>query len=801
VSGTDPDPRPDQPIDSTRAYRPGDAAPQPPAENLPKIPGITLHFELARGGMGVVYSGRQDFLDRRVAVKLLSVELGGESFVQRFQREAKILAGIKHPNIVACHMAGQTDDGQSYLVMEFIDGPSLKKWIADHGPVPVKAALRTARAVGQALAHAFTLGVIHRDVKPENILLETVTSTALDVTFPFTPKLVDLGLARASSGSASLGLTSPGSVMGTPATMSPEQYDEPDAVDFRTDVYGLGCALYEMLVGRAAFRGKRLSDIVAKKREPVAPDPCAENPEVPAAVGALVQSMLATDREDRPRSYRDLDEQLTTLLGAIASAPTRTATQRFVGEETEVTTFRRPTLTPDEPSAPPAKTVAKTPSKGPAKPPGKDAGGSGPGLLKTAEINFLAEALGGPAGADPAAAEPQFHTRPPAGGAPAAPQWSTRPPAPPEPVGGSTHASAPPAAPTPLVAKSRRGAIVGAAIGIAALGGIAWIVLKPSAGPSGDDTTGSVVAGNRQPRISALVAPRRAAIGEEVTFKVTAADDDNDRLRYSWSWDLTVLRLVGRDSQSEVKFEVADGLEDVEAVVTVEVNDDKSLPVRKSHTLVIAGKPPELPVMAFKTDRAWRVDQQDSAWNAIPDTRDPAVSCRANRSRRTLSTSLGREKYWAWSGSLESAEDQGTKHATLGLRFEIGDRGYVVQTERQKRGGTFVLVTEVLAVERVGDSWNPTPLSPPLRYEFAEPPVPDDAKDEDIVDHRGWFSVERRETELRFQVGHASRAATAKEEKAEPTGDRRSVALPADADVKLTLFVDQGIGRFRVERR
>jgi tRNA A-37 threonylcarbamoyl transferase component Bud32 len=302
VSGTDPDDK-DRPIDATRAWRPADRVPEPAQPNLPRIPGITLQREIARGGMGVVYSGRQDFLDRRVAVKLLSVELGNESFAQRFQREAKILAGIKHPNIVACHMAGTTDEGQSYLVMEFIDGPTLKNWVLENGPLTVPAALRLTRAVGQALAHAHTLGIIHRDVKPENILLETLTSTAIDVAFPFTPKIVDLGLARASEGTASLGLTSPGSVMGTPATMSPEQFDEPEAVDFRSDIYGLGCALYEMLTGKPAFRGKKLTDIVTQKRAPVAPNPCFET-DVPAAVGAFVQCMLASNRDDRPRSYK-----------------------------------------------------------------------------------------------------------------------------------------------------------------------------------------------------------------------------------------------------------------------------------------------------------------------------------------------------------------------------------------------------------------------------------------------------------------------------------------------------------------
>ena len=254
MTGTDPESDGGPPIDRTHAFQPKGAGDPPPLPaDLPRIPGITLHFEVARGGMGVVYSGRQDFLDRRVAVKLLSLDLAGEKFAQRFRREAKILAGIKHPHIVACHSAGTTDDGQSYLVMEFVDGPSLKAWIREHGALSCAAALRLAKAVGQALAHAHMLGVIHRDVKPENILLESVTSTAIDIAFPFVPKLVDLGLARMTSDTATLGLTSPGSVMGTPTTMSPEQFDDPDSVDFRSDIYGLGCSLYEMLVGSPAF--------------------------------------------------------------------------------------------------------------------------------------------------------------------------------------------------------------------------------------------------------------------------------------------------------------------------------------------------------------------------------------------------------------------------------------------------------------------------------------------------------------------------------------------------------------------
>jgi serine/threonine-protein kinase len=292
---------------------------------LPVIPDVALRCEIARGGMGVVYRGRQAFLERDVAVKLLAPHLQGEQFAARFRREARLLAGIKHPHIVACHTAGITAGGQSYLVMEFVDGPNLKAWIAEHGALAVPAALRLARQLASALGHAAELGVIHRDVKPENVLLETPTSTAALAAFPFVPKLVDLGLARMTHEVGDLGLTSPGAVMGTLGTMAPEQIDAPDAVDFRADIYGLGCVLYHMLTGAPAFASTKLTDVVAEKRRPEGPDPCAKSPAIPAAVGRLVAAMLSPEPAGRPASYRELiaqlDEQLDGRIAAAARSP------------------------------------------------------------------------------------------------------------------------------------------------------------------------------------------------------------------------------------------------------------------------------------------------------------------------------------------------------------------------------------------------------------------------------------------------------------------------------------------------
>jgi serine/threonine-protein kinase len=302
---------------------PGAPAPDP-GEALPVIPDVTLQREIARGGMGVVYRGRQAFLERDVAVKLLAGHLQGEPFTSRFRREARILAGIKHPNIVACHTAGTTASGQSYLVMEFVDGPNLNRWIAEHGALAVPAALRLTRELASALGHAADLGVIHRDVKPENVLLETPKSTRVDLAFPYVPKLGDLGLARMTYETGDLGLTRHGAVMGTLGTMAPEQFDAPDAVDFRADIYGLGCVLYHMLTGGPAFTSTKLTEVVAEKRRPDGPDPCAKNAAIPAAVGRLVARMLAAKPDDRPANYPELTEQLDELIAlhsSMAAAP------------------------------------------------------------------------------------------------------------------------------------------------------------------------------------------------------------------------------------------------------------------------------------------------------------------------------------------------------------------------------------------------------------------------------------------------------------------------------------------------
>ena len=281
------------------------------------IPGIVIEGELGRGGMGVVYRARQKFLDRPVALKLLDREKFAATNsidTTRFIREARILASLHHPHIAACHEAGVTAAGVPYLLMELVDGPSLSRWLADHGPLPTAHALLVTQDLSAALAHAQERGIIHRDVKPDNVLLaqRSTSEQRLEAPFPWTVKLVDLGIARPSG--PNLGVTQPGLIIGTPTTMAPEQFQHPDRIDWRVDLYGLGCVLYHTLTGQAAFSGSNLMELVHAKVSAAAPDPCRINPVIPPGVSQLVMDLLAADPAQRPPSYAAVIARCQQLL-------------------------------------------------------------------------------------------------------------------------------------------------------------------------------------------------------------------------------------------------------------------------------------------------------------------------------------------------------------------------------------------------------------------------------------------------------------------------------------------------------
>lgn len=222
--------------------------PPEPAVLAPFFPGYEIESLIARGGMGAVYRARQVSLNRTVAIKLLPFDLGvQEDFANRFRHEAEALARLNHPHIVAVHDFGQADDGHHFMVMEFVEGGDLAAHLREHGPLPPPEALRIVREVCAALHYAHEHGVVHRDVKPSNVLMDAATGRA---------KVSDFGIAKITRQKTEDGRQLTG-LVGTPDYIAPEQLAQKANVDQRADLYSVGVMLYELLTGeipRGVFR-------------------------------------------------------------------------------------------------------------------------------------------------------------------------------------------------------------------------------------------------------------------------------------------------------------------------------------------------------------------------------------------------------------------------------------------------------------------------------------------------------------------------------------------------------------------
>jgi serine/threonine-protein kinase len=252
---------------------------------------------LARGGMAEVYLAHDLMLDRRVALKVLFPELSTDrNFVERFRREAQAAANLSHPNIVSIYDWGE-EDGTYFIVMEYIEGRTLGQIIRGEGPLLADRAAEIGADVAAALAFAHRSGVVHRDVKPGNVLISPTGQV----------KVTDFGIARAANSEGDL--TQTGAVMGTATYFSPEQA-QGNRVDGRSDVYSLGVVLYEMCVGKPPFAGENPMAIAYKhvREQPVPPR--SVNADVPEAFEAIVLQAMAKNPNDRYTSADELRQDL-----------------------------------------------------------------------------------------------------------------------------------------------------------------------------------------------------------------------------------------------------------------------------------------------------------------------------------------------------------------------------------------------------------------------------------------------------------------------------------------------------------
>jgi serine/threonine-protein kinase len=280
-----------------------------------------LERELGRGGMATVYLARDLRHRRYVALKRLAPELATAVGVERFEREIQLAASLQHPHILPVHDSGDAG-GVLWYTMPYVEGESLRERLRRETRLGIDEAVSLAREVAEALDCAHAAGIVHRDIKPENILLSG--GHAL---------VADFGIARAAQ-EAGETLTATGLVIGTPAYMSPEQAGGTgQATDARSDIYSLGCVLYEMLAGERPFGGPTPHAMLVRRLMEPPPDPRLARPAVPDAVAAIVARSLAVDPEDRFGTAGELIAALRAAqqgrtLEAVPSAATATAMRR-----------------------------------------------------------------------------------------------------------------------------------------------------------------------------------------------------------------------------------------------------------------------------------------------------------------------------------------------------------------------------------------------------------------------------------------------------------------------------------------
>ena len=275
-----------------------------------------IERELGAGGMAIVYLAEDIKHHRKVAVKVLRPELAASVGANRFLREIQVAAGLNHPHILSLHDSGEAD-GLLYYVMPFVEGESLRIKLQRNNQLPIEEAVRLALQIADGLSFAHSHNVVHRDIKPENILLANGHAS-----------LADFGIAQAVCAGCGEDFTVRGVPIGTPAYMSGEQAIGGD-VDCRTDVYSLGCVLFEMLAGRQPYRGQTVEEMFALHLTDPIPSVLQYRRDVPKALDDVVRKALAKSRRDRFADATEFAKALRELGTGPAVAPATRGRSRY----------------------------------------------------------------------------------------------------------------------------------------------------------------------------------------------------------------------------------------------------------------------------------------------------------------------------------------------------------------------------------------------------------------------------------------------------------------------------------------
>ncbi len=273
-----------------------------------KLGQYNLERKLGEGAMGVVYEATHGMLKRPTAIKLLRPEVADRDALERFRREVQLTAKLTHPNTVTIYDYGRTPDGLFYYAMELLSGATLTQVVDAGGPQPVERVVRILRHAALALNEAHDIGLIHRDVKPSNIML------ARQGGVPDVTKVLDFGLVKNLGKVDDLDQTNTMSIKGTPHYLSPEAIQDPQGIDARTDLYALGAVGYYLLAGRHVFEGKTIMEICLHHLH-TEPLPLAEvcSQDVPAELDKLILSCLQKSQSDRPASCQEFADALDQL--------------------------------------------------------------------------------------------------------------------------------------------------------------------------------------------------------------------------------------------------------------------------------------------------------------------------------------------------------------------------------------------------------------------------------------------------------------------------------------------------------